>query len=146
MYMEFRKMVLMNQFAGQAQRCRYSEQTEDHPGQGKGGTDWDSSTETYILPYVKQIGNGKLLYSTESSTQCLWQPRGVGCGREVQDGGDICVVLVRQKPTPHCKAIIIQLKKNFKNCKKKKKKRKRAVITHSDRSSADQSFLNHWMM
>ena len=70
--------------------------------------------------------------------------RGVGCGREVQDGGDICVVLVRQKPTPHCKAIIIQLKINFKNCKKKK--RKRAVITHNDQSSADQSFLNHWMM
>ena len=49
--------------------------------------------------------------------------RGVGCGREVQDGGDICVVLVRQKPTPHCKAIIIQLKINFKNCKKKKKEK-----------------------
>ena len=32
-------------------------------------------------------------------------------------------VLVWQKPTPHCKAIIIQLKINVKNCKKKKKKK-----------------------
>ena len=32
-------MVLVNQFAGQEQRCRYSEQTEDKPGQGMGGTD-----------------------------------------------------------------------------------------------------------
>ena len=32
-------------------------------------------------------------------------------------------VLVWQKPTPHCKAIIIQLKINVKNCKKKKKEK-----------------------
>ena len=37
-------------------------------------------------------------------------------GREIQDGGDVYVwlmhVLIWQKPTKHCKAIILQLKIN----------------------------------
>ena len=45
-------------------------------------------------------------------------------GRETQEGGDICTLIadpcfVRQKPKQHCKAIIIQLKINFKNKEKK---------------------------
>ena len=42
----------------------------------------------------------------------------MGCGRrEAQEGGDICIfmlicVVVWQNPTQHCKAIILQLKKN----------------------------------
>ena len=30
----------------------------------------ESNVDIYTLPYVKQIASGKLLYSTESSTQC----------------------------------------------------------------------------
>ena len=39
-------------------------------------------------------------------------------GREVQEGGDICIHMadftVHQKLTQHCKTIILQLKINFK--------------------------------
>ena len=38
-------------------------------GAGEGGKNWKGSAETYTLPYVKQIANGKLLYDTGSSTQ-----------------------------------------------------------------------------
>ena len=41
---------------------------------------------------------------------------GKGGGREVHEGGDICIPLIHvdtwQKPTQHCKAIILQLKVN----------------------------------
>ena len=33
-------------------------------GEGEGGMSEESSTETYTLPYVKQIASGKLLYNT----------------------------------------------------------------------------------
>ena len=52
----------------------------DTAGEGKGGTNWDSSTDTYIytiydiyiLPCVKQtaIGKLKLLYNTGRSARC----------------------------------------------------------------------------
>ena len=38
----------------------------DTAGEGEGGTDGDSSMETYILHYVKHVTNGKLLYDAES--------------------------------------------------------------------------------
>ena len=51
--MEARKMVLMNSFAGQEQRCRHREQTS---GQSRGKGGWEeSSIETYMLTYVKQL-------------------------------------------------------------------------------------------
>ena len=52
--------------------------------------------ETYTLPYVKQRASGKLIYNTGSSSRCsdnLERSDGVGDGREVQEGGDICLVL-----------------------------------------------------
>ena len=57
---------------------------------------WESSIEIYTLPYAKYIARGKLLYNTGSSTQCFddlegWG--GVGSGREVQEGGDICILM-----------------------------------------------------
>ena len=47
---------------------------------------------------------------------------GVGGGREVQEGGDICILMVDShsymaETTQHCKAIIFQLKINFKKYK-----------------------------
>ena len=68
-----------------------------------------------ILPYVKSIANGSLLYGSGNSNRGLYQPRTVGWvgdGREVQKGGDICL----PKTAKFCKAIILQFKK-----KKKKK-------------------------
>ena len=37
--------------------------------EGEGGTNGESSTETYTLPYVKQIANGNLLYDSRNSNQ-----------------------------------------------------------------------------
>ena len=59
-------------------------------GGGEGGPDGESSTDIYTLPCVKQIASGKLLYNRELSlVLCDWD--GVGGGREVQEGGDICI-------------------------------------------------------
>ena len=38
-------------------------------GEDKSGMISEGSVETYILSYVKQIANGKLLYSTGRSTK-----------------------------------------------------------------------------
>ena len=79
------------------------------------------SINVYTLPCVKEIASGKLLQTTGNSARCpvtTW--RG---GREVQGGGDIYIhtcmllfayiaVVVQQKLTQRCKAIILQLKKS----------------------------------
>ena len=50
---------------------------------------WEAETHIYTLPCVKQIASGKLLYSTGSSAQCSGMTQ--KGGREVQNGGDICI-------------------------------------------------------
>ena len=55
-------------------------------GEGEDGT----NTETYTLPYVKQIASGNLLYDTGNSNPVSCD-RGVGGGREVQEAEDIRV-------------------------------------------------------
>ena len=68
-----------------------------HSGEGAGETNWESNTETYILPYVKQIASGNLLYDAENSNPVLcdnlegWD--GMGGRREVQEEGDICILM-----------------------------------------------------
>ena len=42
----------------------------DTAGAGEGRTNWESSIEICTLPYVKQIVDGKCLYSTGSSPWC----------------------------------------------------------------------------
>ena len=67
----------------------------DTMGEGEGGTNRESSVETYTLPFVKYKSGGNLLYDVGSSDPLLcdnlegWD--GVGGGREVQKGGDICI-------------------------------------------------------
>ena len=51
--MESRKTVLMILLAGQQRRLRLKEQTFGHSGEGQGGMIWESSIETYTLPYVE---------------------------------------------------------------------------------------------
>ena len=57
--------------------------------------DRENRIETYALSYAKQIASGDLLHNTGSSNQGLcdnleeWV--GVGDGKEVQEGGDICI-------------------------------------------------------
>ena len=77
----------------------------------------ESSLETYTSPWVKQVNSGNLLYDAGSSTLGLcgnlegWGGVGWGGGREETSVylRLICVV-VWQKPTQHCKTIILQLK------------------------------------
>ena len=42
----------------------------DTVGEGDGGTNWEIGIDIYILPCVKYIASGNLLYSTGSSAQC----------------------------------------------------------------------------
>ena len=69
----------------------------DTVGEGGDGTNWESSTKTYTLPYVKQTASGNLLYNRESfnlvrhSNLEGWN-RAVG-GREVPEEGDICILI-----------------------------------------------------
>ena len=44
-------------------------------------TNWESSMETYTLPYVEQIASRKLLYGVGAQTSSLWQLRGMGWQR-----------------------------------------------------------------
>ena len=69
---------------------------------------WENSTETYTLPYVKQIAFGSLLYDAENPKLVLcdnlqeWD--GKGGLRGVQEGGDLWPIHVDrwQKPTQYC--------------------------------------------
>ena len=42
----------------------------DTGGEGEGGTTGESRLETYLLPYIKQIASGNLLYDSVSSDWC----------------------------------------------------------------------------
>ena len=58
MHMESSQMILTDLFAGQQGRHRQREQTCGHSGGRRGWDGLTDSTETYTLPYVKQIVNG----------------------------------------------------------------------------------------
>ena len=62
----------MNLVTGQQWWHRQREQTSGPAGEGEGGTNSKSSTETYTLPCVKQIASGKLLYNTRELNQVLY--------------------------------------------------------------------------
>ena len=60
-------------------------------GEGEGGMIWEKSTETCILPYVKQIASPGLMHDTGCLGLVHWDdPEGwywEGGGRRVQDWG-----------------------------------------------------------
>ena len=66
MYVEPRKMVQINQFAGQKLRHRYSEQMYGHQGGkegwggGGGGMNWEIEIDIYKLLCIKQINKDLL--------------------------------------------------------------------------------------
>ena len=65
----------------------------DTAGEGEDGMNWENSMDKYPLPYVKEIASGKLLYGhIEPQASAAWQPRGLGDGREVPEGEDMCVL------------------------------------------------------
>ena len=60
-------------------------------GEGDGGTNGESSTETYPLPNVEETANGKLPQSAGAQPSALCNQRG-GRGWEAPEGGDICTL------------------------------------------------------
>ena len=82
----------------------------DTAGEAEGGANWESSIDTYSLPYVKYIANEKF-YKQGAQLGTQWQPRGVGLGgggREFKRKGTYVYLwlihtVVGQKPMQHCK-------------------------------------------
>ena len=68
--MESRKTGLMNLFAGSSGDADIENTLVDTVGEGKGGKNWESGTETYALPNVKWTATGNLLYDAGSLTWC----------------------------------------------------------------------------
>ena len=79
---------------------------------------WDNSSETCILPYVKQMTSASLMPEIGHSELVLqdnpqgWD--GEGCGRGVQDGEThvhpwVIHIYIWQKASQYCKVIILQL-------------------------------------
>ena len=65
-------MRRMNLSAGHQWRCRHREQTFKHRvREREGGTNGESSMETYTLPHVTQIASGNLLYDSGSANLVL---------------------------------------------------------------------------
>ena len=40
--------------------------------EGEGGMIWEKSTETYVLPYVKQVTSASLMHKAEHPKPVLW--------------------------------------------------------------------------
>ena len=61
---------------------------------GAGRTNWDSSTNMWIVLCVKSVAMGSCCIAQGAQLSALWCPRGVGRGgrgrRETLEGGDIC--------------------------------------------------------
>ena len=114
--MEYRKMVLMNLFAGQQWRCRHREQTCGHREQRRRG--WNEWRQYHGNMYttICKIASGNLLYDSGNSdpgSVMGWEVGGrfQGEGTKMYTYGLIHID-VWQKPTQYCKAIILQLKIN----------------------------------
>ena len=115
--MESKKMVMMNLFAGQQWSCRYREQTFEDSG-GRIGR--DELREKHWNIYITKFPVGICCMTEEPKPGTLKQTKGVGWGgrREGSSRGWAYVYLwlihvdIWQKPTQHCKAIVLLLKIN----------------------------------
>ena len=88
----------------------------DYVGKGKGGMICENSTETCILPHVKQMTRASSMHKAGHSKLVLWdKPEGwPGEGGGFKMGGHVYPRLthvnVWQKSPQHCKVISLQLK------------------------------------
>ena len=67
----------------------------DTVGEGKSGTNGESSINICTVLGIKQMAGHKLLYNTGAQLGAPGRPRGVGWGEgeEVQEGGDMCKIM-----------------------------------------------------
>ena len=84
--MEFRKTVMMILYARQQKRHRCKNRPLVSVGEGEGGVISETSIETCILPYVKQMTSASLMYEAEHTKLMLWD-NPEGWGGEGIDGG-----------------------------------------------------------
>ena len=67
----------------------------DSEGEGESGMIWENSSETCILPYVKQMTSASSMHEAGHSKLVLWDNTegwsGEGGGRRLRDRGDTCV-------------------------------------------------------
>ena len=54
-------------------------------GEGEGGMNWNSNTEAYTAPYVKQMASANV-WRRELKPSALWRSRAVGCGGRWEGG------------------------------------------------------------
>ena len=84
----------------------------DTVGEGEGGRNGRNSTETYILPRVKQTASGGSVQMQGAQSQCSVTASRGGVGRRVlkREGTSIYLMLIHadiwQKLLPYCKVII----------------------------------------
>ena len=55
-------------------------------GEGENEMNWESSMETYTLPYVKCTVSGNLQFTEGAQSSALWQPREAGWGGRWEGG------------------------------------------------------------
>ena len=79
----------------------------DYVGEGEGGTIWETSIETCILPYVKYMTSASSMHEADYSKLVLWDnPEGwseEGGRKGVQNGGTHvypCLIHVDVWPKP----------------------------------------------
>ena len=112
---------MAHQYHQQEQRLRCRAWACGHSRGRRGWDSCESSTDLYTPPYVSQRASGELLRDAGSSEQCsvmTWMDgmRG-GTGarfsrewREIYTHLWLSHVVVQQRPTQHCKVIILRLK------------------------------------
>ena len=94
----------------------------DSVEEGKGGMIWENSTETCILPYVKQIASPGLMHETGRSGLVHWDDpegwdgeggeKGFRLGNTCTPVADSCQCMA--KPLQYCKVISLQLNNFYK--------------------------------
>ena len=82
----------MSYWQGSSRDADIENRIVDIAGEGEGGMNWEGSVEMYTLPYAKLDNQWKCdVWCRELKSGALRQPVGVGAGRELQEGGDICI-------------------------------------------------------
>ena len=88
-------MVMMILHAGQQRRHRHKQQILDSVGEGEDSMIWETSIETYTLPYVKQITSASLMYGIGHPKPVLCDNLegydGEGCGSKLYVGQETTV-------------------------------------------------------